>query len=30
MNSQTFKQKILMYFNGDIEERLIHYLLIDY
>jgi hypothetical protein len=30
MNSQTFKQKILLYFNEDIEERLIHYLLIDY
>jgi hypothetical protein len=29
MNSQTFKQQMLLYFNGDIEERLIHYSLMD-
>jgi hypothetical protein len=30
MNSQTFKQQMLLYLNGDIEKRLIHYSLIDY
>jgi hypothetical protein len=30
MNFQTFKQQMLLYLNGDIEERLIHYSLIDY